>query len=81
MRVVDLSSDFICSPVIASDSFFNNCLVYIEGRSVVVRSLPMLEEVRHEAIKKQASAIAVSDDSRFALLGYADGSYSFICPS
>ena len=65
----------LISPVTARDSFFNNCLVYLQdsGNTLVVRKFPFLEKVKSLSLRKAATALSVSDNQQFVLLGNEDG--------
>lgn len=75
----EISGNFI-SPIIARDSNFNDCLVYVVDfdNTLRITRLPSLETVKRISIKTKAKFIVLSDNQKVVYMGNDDGSISVI---
>jgi len=70
-------------PKIIRNSFFNDCLIYVDSsRKVIVAfELPSFNKVNSVLFDRNVSSFAVQQNGEFGLLGYEDGSFNFFHPS
>ncbi len=65
----------LLSPTIAREGNFHNCLMYLSngGTRLVVLRLPTFERIKDIQLPTPATALCISDNNVFALLGHAEG--------